>query len=243
MRLSDIEICIGVVIDKDDPMKEGRLRIAAPGVFEPVRDKDVPDDDTSTIRYSDVPWASPLMVNFQNYSQLIPGCKVWLIHNVNNMFSYWYLPFFELNANTKKLIDNKEMDVLISRVGDVGDAQLYYKNSEGIVNKVGDGHVIVHKSGDIHINGPEKIEEYAPKISIGNKENTFYSALIGEETVGVLGKITGVLTELANSMITSPYTAAVGLKLQSSLINAQLDNAQSNDTFNKILSNTVTVSK
>ena len=108
MKLADVEMIPGVVVDDEDPKFLGRLKISAPGEFE-----------VDSMDINDMFWVYPFPVGgYQSFSHMLKGSKVWLIKNTKNYYEYWYLPYFEMNANTFNLVNSKkkyDADVLVSR--------------------------------------------------------------------------------------------------------------------------------
>lgn len=202
MNLSDIDLYVGVVVDIDDPKHEGRIRATCPGLF-----------DINTMGLDGLFWIPPLTINYQNYSQLNKGNKVYIFHNSKNYYGYRYLPFFELNSSTKDLIDNTDLDVLISRDGDDGPAQLYYKNDTGLMSKVGEGYINVERDGDVVVNGAKTVDIYADKTRIGEKGQYFEKAVLGEKLKKTLLTLGTDLIALGGELSLNPYTFPLSPKL------------------------------
>lgn len=225
MKLSDIEINVGVVIDSDDPKHEGRVKISCPDMF---------DEETMDPDY--IFWANPIMSDFQKFTHLDKGNKVWMLHNPNNYYEYYYLPYFELNSNTKALIDNKDLDVLVSRSASTGDAQLYYKQDEGLVNKVGNGHMTVNKDSDIDIHGAKKVDVTGNVIKIGKENGSYEPAVMGDKLQRLLSGLASDLQTLSLKCAAVPYTASLAssfMKMSTSITSK----------IPEILSDTVKISK
>ena len=98
MKLADVEMIPGVVVDDEDPKFLGRLKISAPGEFE-----------VDSMDINDMFWVYPFPVGgYQSFSHMLKGSKVWLIKNTKNYYEYWYLPYFEMNSNTFNLVNSKK---------------------------------------------------------------------------------------------------------------------------------------
>ena len=203
MDLSDIELYVGVVVDIDDPKHEGRVKATCPGLF-----------DIETMGLDGLFWIPPLTINYQNYSQLNKGNKVYIFHNKKNYYGYRYLPFFELNTDTKNLIDNTDVDILISRSGDDGPAQLYYKNDTGMMNTVGEGYINIERYGDIVINGAKTVDVYADLTKIGKNGNgEFQQAVLGKNLRDLLLSIGNDLIAIGGKISFNPHTFPLGGEL------------------------------
>lgn len=232
MTLADIEVYIGVIVDKDDPLNLGRVRVNIPGMFELWTDeagKPILDPWTGDpiMELDDHPWVSPLSTgDYQGYSQLNAGNKVWVFHNVKNYYEYWYLPYFELNANTRALIDNKDLDIMVSRLGNEGDAQMYYSKADGFTTKISDSKLNLSSAGQLEGN-VKSIKIDAPDgVEInGGKE----PAVLGAQLQSLLKDLAGNLTELSTIAAANWPTAplASGLIKMSSAISSKINDITS----------------
>ena len=95
MKFSDAEILPAVVVDNKDPKNIGRIKVAIPGKW-----------DTASICVQNLPWVMPLTQSgYQSFSKQTNGSKVWVINNKANLHEYWYIPMFDMNANTASDVD------------------------------------------------------------------------------------------------------------------------------------------
>ena len=66
MKLADVEMIPGVVVDDEDPKFLGRLKISAPGEF-----------DVDSMDINDMFWVYPFPVGgYQSFSHMLKGSKV-----------------------------------------------------------------------------------------------------------------------------------------------------------------------
>lgn len=141
MKLGEtVEMILGTVIDDADPKKLGRVKVGAPGVF-----------DRTTMSIKAIPWVYPLnMGHMQSYTHMSCGSKVWLIINKENQEEFWYIPYHELNEDTKAAIaDDVESDVVFSRNICGKLVQIYNNKEEGIVIKNGTSKIALTNEGQI----------------------------------------------------------------------------------------------
>ena len=141
MKLGEhVEMVLGTVLDANDPKKLGRVRVGAPGYF-----------DRTVMAIEAIPWVYPLiMLGMQSSSTMSLGSKVWLIANNENEEEYWYLPFHELNNDTKEAAgESVTSDVLFSRNICGKKLQIYQNENEGIVIKNGDSIISLNNVGGI----------------------------------------------------------------------------------------------
>ena len=131
MKLADYEFFPGVAIDVKDPKYKGRVKATVPTIFDPSMDKE------------GLPWVHPFtMSGYQGFSKLREGSKIWVIRNTKNKNEFWYIPMFELNADTADLINNDDNyengDVLIARNNGSNSVYIYYNDTDGLMIKYGD---------------------------------------------------------------------------------------------------------
>lgn len=191
MKFKDVELLPGAVIVVDDPKKQGRIKVAVPGLF-----------DNTTMNEEGLPWVYPLtMHGYQGFSKMMKGSKVWVFKTTDNYREFWYIPMFELNTNTKEIVSNyEEPDILISRSAGEESIYIYYTDKDGIKLQIGDAEVnIAHdktikiKSGssDITINNNSS-------ITIGTSENEFEPAIMGNKLYNKLAKLSTDLQNVAS---------------------------------------------
>lgn len=229
MKLGEhVEMVLGTCLSNDDPKKLGRIKVAAPGYF-----------DRTVMAIDAIPWAYPLtMPHYQGYSTIADGGKVWLIDNKDNADEFWYIPFHELNPDTKAAVnDDVESDVCFSRNVAGKLVQLYQNKTEGIVLRVGGTTVTLGANGGcvIEADGATVTVEgktvYCGKTG-GSKEQMVRGSILRD----ILNNLAADLKELWTSAQSNPYTCHLAPGIQKA----------SNDITNKIpdlLSETCTLSK
>lgn len=229
IQFKDIQATIGTIIAADDPKKLGRIKVAAPGIF-----------DLSVMDEEAIPWVYPLiMFGFQSYSRMQNGSKVWLIWRKGVLDEYWYLPFHELNEDTKAAInDDEESDVLISR--QVGDKQIqiYHNKTEGLIIKYDKSQMTFNQEGQILIdsNGTSvKID--AGKIYLGaTEEDEFEQMVRGTVLNDLLSGLASDLNMIGTAAQGSPYTGHMTQPIQQAASNI-------NTKLNDLLSGVAMVGK
>lgn len=155
MDVADFDLVPGIIIDVNDPMKLGRVKCSAQGLFDPnTMDEDV------------LPWIMPIRMNkYQMFSKQEKNRKVWILNNKNNPNEYWYFTFFEMIKITDDLVKEKydnDIEVVVSRPTAALSAQFSYDSKDGFIihyddwkwNMTPDGKVTCHgDQGDIDIRG------------------------------------------------------------------------------------------
>ena len=127
MKFTDLELIPSVIINDIDPKKLGRVRCTVPGYI-----------NGETMAVSRMPWIMPLNMNgYQQFSHPMKGQKVWVIKNHTNENEYWYIPFFELNEDSKSYLsqvyDQDHPEILFSRNSGGYHALMTYDDKNGYI--------------------------------------------------------------------------------------------------------------
>lgn len=196
MKLTNVDMMMGIVCDNNDPTNFGRVKVCIPGKWE-----------TSSMSVESLPWVYPLsMWGFQSFSKLEINSRVWVINNIESEFEYWYIPFFYLNENTLSKAGKENSDVIISRTTSNGDMQIYYNASEGIVIKNGKSQVNIRPNGAIQCMTPDASVTVANgKIQLGNS-GKFEQAVHGNVLLNLINNLSDDLSKLQEAAASSPYT-------------------------------------
>ena len=193
MDLSDYIIVPGVIINVKDPEKLGRVKCAAPGLFDP-----------STMPEEVLPWVNPFNMNkYQNFSKPVKNSKVWILHNKTNKYEFWYFNFFEYIDITKQTVTEKygdSIEVLLSRKTLDGGAQITYDDKEGIIFKVNNAIVNIFPNGDIMANnGNGCMNIIGDKTYVGGIDSVQEKAVKGNTLSELIGKLANDCHELAKA--------------------------------------------
>lgn len=207
MKLKNVEMIPGVIISEEDPDKLGRVKVAAPGLFDP-----------ETMDIDALPWIYPLMqFGYQGYAKMKDGQKVWVINNKKSYDEYWYVPFFELNEDTIRAIDqNEESDVVISRtITEDASVQIYYNKTEGIVLRIGDNKIRIQQNGDIYNESNGSVIKIEGKhVYTGLADGEFEPMILGDKLYDLLKTLQQDLSKLQQVAATNIYTMNLSTPLQ-----------------------------
>ena len=208
MKLADVEMIPGVVVDDEDPKCLGRLKISAPGEF-----------DVDSMDINDMFWVYPFPVGgYQSFSHMLKGSKVWLIKNTKNYYEYWYLPYFEMNANTFNLVNSKkkyDADVIVSRSDGSNNIQMYYNPEDGFNQKIGFASINIMPDGTISITtggaapsaGTFHTNSKNNEIGYDGGEYPRQFAVMGENLHKLLDELNGKFKTLATTAAPCPFTS------------------------------------
>lgn len=157
MKLKDIELIPGSVLDNKDPLHRGRIKACAAGIF-----------DTRVQDIEGMPWIPPLMMSGnQSYQTMELGRQVWILKNEENTDEFWYIPMFQIQGETRKLIKKgKNVDVMFSRNDGPSSASMVYTPDYGISLNVG-------KTSGLEMTHDDKIN-----ISGGGTEINFANDIV-----------------------------------------------------------------
>jgi hypothetical protein len=203
MTLGDFEIIPGVVIDANDPLNEGRVKACAPGLF-----------DTSEMDKEDLFWINPLMmIGHQSFSRLEINSKIWILHNSDNYFEYWYIPMFEINENAPK-VQNSNADVMLSRSINGETVQLYYSPDDGYNIVIGDNRLQLSSEGDFNVVASDAvITANSDGIKLTKYNSDIYSVTKAEPLINILNEFCIDLETLSMTASANPYTANIAVPL------------------------------
>lgn len=206
MDLSDYELLPGVVCSVKDDEHLGRIKATVPGYESP-----------DNMKVKAMPWVYPMTMTgtYQGFTKLVEGCKVWVLINKTNKYERWWWPFFELNPNTKEIVDPYDnTEVLISR--DVGgnNIYIYYTDGHGIMLSVGEtkvnitsnGAVIIQDANGGHIN----VNGGAVYLNCDGGDQLVPK---GNKLQSVCQSFAGKLEQAGSKASNNPYTSALGTDL------------------------------
>lgn len=148
-NFEDYEFVPAVIIETNDPLNYGRIKVSAPGSF------NANNTDPRLL-----PWCYPwVMFGYVSYSSMEKGAKVWLIRNEKRHDECWYVPMNELHSAAQEYINNHADDnpEIISSRNNGGDIDSITYNSK-------DGYTISSGGSTINTNNGKG-------VSASNSEN------------------------------------------------------------------------
>lgn len=229
MKLSDYEFLPGIVIDADDPERLGRVKATVPTWF-----------DTNTMDKESLPWIYPFcMFGYQTFSKMEKERKIWVFHNTENYLEYWYIPMFEMNGQTKEIVqkyDNPE--VLVSRMNGSPEKNILiaYNESEGLNLRVGETLISIGSDKNLHItNGKSSFSVTSDGVLLGDGGGSHYPTVVGPKVQEMFTKLAAKCQEIYALASAESWTASIAQPFQ--------DLSKSLNEINKdVLSETVLVS-
>lgn len=238
-HLVDYEFVPGVIVETNDPLKYGRIKVTALGAY---------NANNSTM--DQLPWCYPFMMMGNNtYTSYERGSKVWLLRNKKRNDENWFIPMYEQHAMTSEFISGKSDDdkaeVLSMRSNGGNQSSITYDNSGGYNiscgGSTGDASVNVGTDSTTTVTGgSSSVVTNNSGVQIGASDGTNVEpAVLGNQLKSLLENILGMLREFCDELISQDYLACgAAFNLQNKLLNtiAKAD-------IDKILSQRVTISE
>ena len=215
MKLSNVEVVPGVIVDTKDPKKLGRVKINAPALMRGNNSGDT-YGVVETIDNNVLPWVYPLtMSRYQSFSKQLEGMKVWVLNNTENYNEYWYIPMFDYIDVTENIVSEKydnDVEVLMSRKNGDGSAAIYYDRSGGHVTQINDYSWNMTPGGDITCHGEQgDIDIRGGHVYMGKNTDSYEPAVFGDALVDLLDEISDVFTKLSASHSSEGDTQSASL--------------------------------
>ena len=202
IRLGLMTLIPGVVQDNNDPEKLQRVKAVIPGVF-----------DNSTMDVEAMPWVYPLIHHgYQSYNTMLPGTKIWVLIDPTNYYGYFYLPFFQMNDNTKELVkDEGETDVVLSRQLGDESVTIHYNTEDGIMLNIGESKVQICTNGDINVfsNGVS-FKIVGGVCYTGTDDGDYEQMVLRDKLVDLLCQLAADFSSLSGIAKGNPQTMTLG---------------------------------
>ena len=223
MNLGDIEVIPGVILDADDPLKQGRVKCGSANDFNTV----VVDEEL-------LPWVKPLFINgYQRYSKMQEKQKVWILKDMNNVNLYWYLPAYDMTDDAQSIInenDEDNVEILHLRQTCGNNMMQTVDDKHGYVTETPMSKVTVGVNGNVNIETPgANVDVNNNTIELKTNDTEPQYMLLGNEVVKLFNDIAQKIGEAAmicNSNI-ALFPLMKPLNDLSLLIQSQTKNLQS----------------
>ena len=123
-HLVDYEFLPAVIVETDDPLHYGRIKVAAPGAY-----------NSNNSPASHLPWCYPFtMTGNASYASYEKGSKVWLLRNKKRQDENWFIPMYELHDQPQQFINensDKKPEVISMRNNGGGKSAITYDHGSG----------------------------------------------------------------------------------------------------------------
>lgn len=200
MELFDVDLVPGVIYNVSDPLKMGRVKASAPGLFNAT---DMHDEA--------IPWLYPWgMPGYQRFSKLEIGTKIWIFSNKDNLHEYWYIPMYEYINEAKTFLEenyDKSPEIFVFRNNGSHVVSFTYDDLEGFKESINKSYIQLKPSDEIDINADEvRIQLAGNKITIGNKNTKYEQAVLGNTLLDILTKLRAEFSSCSTLAQSNPFT-------------------------------------
>lgn len=199
MKLYNVELIPGVIINVDDDKQLGRVKCAAPGLFDP----DVMPEET-------LPWVYPIsMSGYQHFSKPVKGSKIWIIKNQSSYNEYWYISFFEFGSYAKEYLKNNynnDPEILLMRDSGPNNVYITYDNNNGYKININESSYLNINNDKIELknnNGIVKIS--GDSVSIGKSDESFEPSILGNKLLDLLNNLSKEFNTLSTNASNNIY--------------------------------------
>lgn len=199
MKLANATLLPGVVTSAEDPQNLGRIKCIIAGVSNP-----------DTMNQDHLPWCAPLTCfGNQRVSKPMEGAKVWVLHDEDNYYEYYYLPSWEVNGNTEDVTGDDSYDVLVSRPGEGFGSQQFYSDDKGFVTRIGnDLSTTMTKDGTImNTDGNVELGITDSHCYAGAKDGSWEPMVLGDQLYKLLNDLSSKLNATGQTASSSCYTS------------------------------------
>lgn len=190
-------------------LDNGNIKASAPGLFS--------HDDIENMPPI-MPWF--IGGNSGEFSKLKELDDVWIMNFSDNPLQLYWFRKDRIENNTNIPLNEENVEILCNR--EVGGewCTIYFSDGSGWVIGKGESKIQINKDGDIILsNGfPNRcIDINASGISIGSKGESSHSAAYGDEIEKIMYSLCSMLSNVAQTAITNPHTAAIGTTILSNI--------------------------
>ena len=191
-HLADYEFLPAVIVETDDPLKYGRIKVSALGAY---------NANNSSI--AQLPWCYPFMMQGNNtYASYEKGSKVWLLRNTKRQDENWFIPMYEQHAMTQQFVDganHKDKPEVISMRNNGGSqSSITYDHNRGYnISTGGSGggaSVNVGTGSSATMSGGgSSVSTSGSGVTIGTPGEDEHPAVLGDKLSDLIYDILGAL--------------------------------------------------
>lgn len=191
-HLADYEFLPAVIVETDDPMKYGRIKVSALGAYNA--------NNSSTAQ---LPWCYPFTMHGNNtYASYEKGSKVWLFRNTKRQDENWFVPMYEHHAMTQDFIDGSDPknkpEVISMRNNGGSQSSITYDHSGGYnISTGGSGggaslNVGTDSSATMS-GGGSAVNASGSGVTLGNPGEDEHPAVLGDKLSDLIYDILSAL--------------------------------------------------
>jgi hypothetical protein len=208
MKISKGTIRPGTVLEV---LENGIIKATAPGLFNVI-------DEPAKLPPI-MPWF--IGSNSNSFSKLKRYDEVWIMNFLDNPRQLYWFRKDKIKDNNENIPRSEEnVEIICNR--EVGGewCSIYFSDGSGWVISKGESIIKIRPDGTILLDtGLDNrcIDINGKNISIGSEGKSAHPAAYGDTTVEVLTSICSLLSKVATAALPTPFTAAIGSTIMTSL--------------------------
>ena len=201
MKLSQAHIRPGRVLKLED--ENGVIKGSCCGLF---TDQDDPEKLPPMYQFP--------LGGANDFSSMHVDDEIWVLFFDDNPMEIFYIRKDIIPETLKDILSKKyeEVEVLASREMPAGMVQIYFTDGEGWIIRNVDSVIQLRKDGSIFLDtgsAHRKIDICSNSISLGSENGSEHPAAYGDKIVNTFNILENILTAIADTAQTSPYTAGI----------------------------------
>lgn len=234
-HLKDYEFLPGVIVETDDPLKYGRIKVSAIGAF-----------NANNSSAKQLPWCYPFMMFGNNsYASYEKGSKVWILRNMKRNDENWFIPMYEHHGITQDYVNSEEHknkpEVISMRVNGGSKSSITYDHDSGYnisTGGAGGGASLNINTGSFATmsGGGSSVNVKDGSISLGNPGEDEHPAVLGDK----LKELLNTLIDAIDKYTTEVASVCPETSMAQSAIHLTLDKIK-NKMLEEILSEIVKI--
>lgn len=232
----DYEFLPAVVVETDDPLHYGRIKVSALGAY-----------DANKSPASHLPWCYPFtMTGNASYASYEKGSKVWLFRNKKRQDENWFIPMYELHNDAQNFINNtshsNKPEVISMRNNGGGKSSITYDHGGGYnistSGSSGGSSVNVGTGGTTTISGGgSSVSAASDGITLGTPGENEHPAVLGDNLKKIIESFFGIFQLFANTLMKDDTLASNACLM----LNNAILSLQDSDCYKELLSETVKI--
>lgn len=235
-HLIDYEFLPAVVVETDDPLHYGRIKVSALGAY-----------DANKSPSSHLPWCYPFtMIGNASYASYEKGSKVWLFRNKKRQDENWFIPMYELHDDAQSFINNtshsNKPEVISMRNNGGGKSSITYDHGGGYnistSGSSGGASMNVGTGGTTTISGGgSSVQAASDGITLGTPGENEHPAVLGDNLKKIIDSFFTIFQMFANVLMKDDTLASNACVM----LNNAILSLQDSDSYKELLSETVKI--
>ena len=202
-HLVDYEFLPAVIVETDDPLHYGRIKVSALGAY-----------NSNNSPTTHLPWCYPFtMTGNASYASYEKGSKVWLFRNKKRQDENWFIPMYELHAQPQEFVNqnaDKKAEVISMRNNGGGKSAITYDHGSGYnistSGSSGSAGVNVGTNSTTTVSGGgSSVKVENSMVTVGSSGGSAEPAVLGNKLKDWLKELLDIIDEMVNALEVDPY--------------------------------------